>query len=394
MHSVELFAGCGGLALGIADAGFEHALVAEYDAQAHATLLLNKSRGLRHVKDWGLKHGDVCEIDYSHLAKTVDLISGGPPCQPFSIGGKHKGPTDTRNMWPEAIRAVQELQPKAFVFENVRGLLRPAFEQYLYFLRLQLSYPEVKGKQAETWKQHLVRLIQHDKKVGAPSYRVLIQGINAADYGAPQKRHRAIVMGVRADVNSDFTFPSPTHTREKLLWNQYVTGEYWERHEISKAMRPVIAESDKAIIAELRETLKLPQGRAWITTRDALDGLPRPISTAEEIAHHLLHRGARIYVGHTGSTWDQPAKALKAGAHGVPGGENIIVSRKGSVRYFTIREMARLQGFPDNYNFSGPWVSLIRQLGNAVPVQVGRAFGREIYDILSAKTSLKYKKIA
>jgi DNA (cytosine-5)-methyltransferase 1 len=91
-----------------------------------------------------------------------------------------------------------------------------------------------------------------------------------------------------------------------------------------------------------------------------------------------LHPGARIYDKHTGSVWDQPAKALKAGDHGVPGGENILAPGDGSVRYFTLREMARLQGLPDTFRVGGGWAAPIRQLGNAVPVQIGCAFGKKI----------------
>jgi DNA (cytosine-5)-methyltransferase 1 len=99
---------------------------------------------------------------------------------------------------------------------------------------------------------------------------------------------------------------------------------------------------------------------------------------SESLPNHLLHPGARVYTGHTGSSWDEPAKALKAGAHGVPGGENIVVSGDGRVRYFTIREMARLQGMPDKFEIDETWQTSIKQLGNAVPVEVGYVFGKAI----------------
>src|SRR4051794_27161010 len=129
MRSLELFAGCGGLALGIARAGFKHDLVVEFDRDSVITLNENKVRKVRHVRHWDISQVDARELDYRDH-EGVDLVSGGPPCQPFSIGGKHLGPRDPRNMWPEAMRAIRALCPKAFIFENVRGLFRPDFSAY------------------------------------------------------------------------------------------------------------------------------------------------------------------------------------------------------------------------------------------------------------------------
>lgn len=389
MKSIELFAGCGGLALGIAEAGFSHVLVAERDVQATSTLQSNKKRGLRHIREWPLFEGDVRDIDYSKLE--ADLVAGGPPCQPFSIGGKHKGPSDTRNMWPEAIRAVRELHPKAFVFENVRGLLRPAFENYLEFLKLQLAFADITADGGLPWEMEMAKLKARIRASGAkPRYTVLVQGINAADYGAPQKRHRAIIMGVRTDIAQTFEFPRPTHSREALVWSQRVDGSYWERHGISKRKRPPISDADAFILARIKDGDK-PTELPWVTVRDAIADLPKPTVNKEAISGHRLHPGARIYPPrHTGSSWDEPAKALKAGAHGVPGGENILAPGDGTVRYFTVREMARLQGLPDTFRImGGEWRSPTRQLGNAVPVHVGRMFGQAIKEILARKKLMR-----
>ena len=384
MLSVETFAGCGGLALGLAQAGFEHALVVERDPMAAATLFANKKRRVRYIADWPIKQADIADVDFKELSASIDLVSGGPPCQPFSIGGKHQGPADERNMWPEAIRAVRELRPKAFLFENVRGLLRPAFANYLDFIRLYLSWPEIEPKTRETWKRRLAWLRMREAAGRAPTYRVLIRGINAADYGAPQKRHRAIVIGVRADVADSFTFPHPTHTREALVWSQWVTGKYWDLHGIARKHRPEMDEGEQLIRDRLREQNVEPGEKPWETVRDAIGDLPTPKEDAEPISNHRLHPGARTYPRHTGSTWDQPAKALKAGDHGVPGGENILAPVDGTVRYFTLREMARLQGLPDTFQIGDGWKNPIKQLGNAVPVQVGRAFGLEIARLIDA----------
>lgn len=382
MRSVELFAGCGGLAFGLAEAGFKHALVVEKDPQASKTLARNKDRGIRHFAEWNIAPRDVRTVDYSALADTIDLVAGGPPCQPFSIGGKHKGPTDARNMWPEAIRAVRELRPRAFVFENVRGLLRPAFAAYLEFLRLQLAWPEIENPSSRGWRVHYGVLGRHAASGAAPTYHVHIQGINAADYGAPQKRHRAIILGFRSDVASEVSFPKPTHSREALVWSQRVTEEYWERHGLKRGARPAITAADRALLTVLQTQGVAPVESPWTTVRDAIHDLPAPLTLVERVENHLLHVGARIYEKHTGSSWDEPAKALKAGDHGVPGGENIVVGLRGAVRYFTIREMARLQGLPDDFTIEHGWASPIKQLGNAVPVQVGRAFGGAIKTIL------------
>ena len=387
MRSVEIFAGCGGLALGIAEAGFEHALVIERDPLASATLATNQKRGVRHMAKWPLRESDIQEVSFANLAGKIDLVSGGPPCQPFSIGGKHQGPSDERNMWPEAIRAIRELRPKAFLFENVRGLLRPAFVSYQTFLKLQLSWPELRPKRGETWRHHLRRLLERERAGKTPTYRVVIRGINAADYGAPQKRHRAIVIGILSEISEALEFPAGTHSREALVWCQWVTGEYWERHGIARSARPKLDDSEGRILARLREQGVKPDEQPWMTVRDAIGDLPEPSPGVEPIPNHRLHPGARIYPRHTGSAWDQPAKALKAGDHGVPGGENILAPGDGTVRYFTLREMARLQGLPDDFVIGEGWKGPIKQLGNAVPTQVGETFGREIARLIRGRKS-------
>src|SRR5687768_15392708 len=121
MKSLELFVGAGGLALGMGNAGFEHTSVVEWNANACDTIRLNQKRGIPLVMDWDLYQGDARAFDYGNISKDIAVISGGPPCQPFSMGGNHKAYNDTRDMFPEAVRAVRELKPKAFIFENVKG---------------------------------------------------------------------------------------------------------------------------------------------------------------------------------------------------------------------------------------------------------------------------------
>lgn len=387
MRSVELFAGCGGLALGLARAGFRHELVLELDPHAVATLSENKRRGVDHVANWPIVHKDVHGLDFSGIAGEIDLVAGGPPCQPFSIGGRHLGPEDDRNLWPEAIRAVRELRPKAFIFENVRGLLRPAFDDYLSYLKLYLASPEIAIGTDENWLLHLKRLRRRAASESLTSYRVIFRAINTADYGAPQQRHRAIAIGIRSDVVAEWVFPEGVHSREALVWSKFVSGSYWMEHG-EELFRPVReSASDAVMLSRLLNQMFEPPESPWLTVRDAIGDLPTPTEGCEPVFNHRLRPGARVYPRHTGSKWDQPAKALKAGDHGVPGGENMLVLDEGGVRYFTLREMARLQGFPDDFVLPNSWKRPIKQLGNAVPVQVGEAFGRGIADILAGAVS-------
>ncbi|MDP1626741.1 DNA cytosine methyltransferase [Parvibaculum sp.] len=382
MKSVELFSGCGGLAMGLAQSGFHHLAMVEWNAEACATLQHNKRRKVRHVKAWPFQQADVRSIDWNAIAECVDLVAGGPPCQPFSIGGKGGGNADERDMWPEAVRAVRELQPKAFLFENVRGLLRPAFTNYLNWIQACLARPEARRRQNESHDEHVARL---SRMRGVPTYRVEVFAVNAADYGAPQKRHRVIIAGGRSDLDIHFDFPEPTHTYERLLWDQWVSGEYWERHNMSA---PKSGPTDKRairIVERLKSSLLAPKGRAWVTVRDAIHGLGEP-GNSSTVLNHTFQAGARIYPGHTGSPLDEPAKALKAGDHGVPGGENMMVKDDGSVRYFTIREAARLQGLPDEFEFPRSWTESMRQLGNAVPVQLANAMGKTLSTALRASS--------
>ncbi|MFN4310073.1 MAG: DNA cytosine methyltransferase [Ferrovibrio sp.] len=382
MRSVELFAGCGGLALGVARAGFKHDLVVEWDADSVKTLEENKRQGVPHIKDWEIEHSDTRNLDFRPIKGDVDLLSGGPPCQPFSIGGNHLGQKDERNMWPEAIRAVRETRPKAFIFENVRGLLRPAFEDYLEYITLQLTYPHIQKKTGERWKSHLVRLKAHSisKQGNNRAYRVLVRGINAADYGAAQKRHRAIVIGVAAEFGDEWEFPAATHSIEALAWAKHVDQGYWARHGVRRIATPS-SMAELQAFGRVKNLEEPPKEKPWVTVRDVIGDLPDPKKNPD-IQGHWQHPGARAYANHTGSCMDEPAKALKAGDHGVPGGENMVVNRNGNVRYFTIREMARLQGMPDDYVVSGSWKAATRQLGNAVPTEVGKSIAKRILKII------------
>jgi len=389
VRSIELFAGAGGLAIGTARAGFEHDVVIEWDHDACETLRLNADADHGHGSAWEVVEGDVRKYDFRQHHGTIEFISGGPPCQPFSLGGKHLGHDDARNMFPEAVRAVREIQPKAFIFENVKGLLRKNFSNYYNYIIHQLRFPEVTPKGDEEWVDHLARLerLFTGGKHKGLKYNVVFRLLNAADYGVPQHRWRVLIVGVRSDLNIEFSFPERgTHEEDALLYDKWVSGDYWERHRIPKRQRPPVPERLKGHIDYLSCQMRIMLGNAWQTVRDAIADLPRINlgQSSTKISNHFLNPGARSYPGHTGSEYDEPAKALKAGDHGVPGGENTLRLMDGTVRYFSVRECARLQTFPDEWVLAGSWTESMRQLGNAVPVRLAEGIATRLRKTIEA----------
>jgi DNA (cytosine-5)-methyltransferase 1 len=395
MKSIELFSGAGGLTLAIAKAGFHAEAIVEMNPDAMETLLLNQRMGNNISKRSMLHRMDVRDFGYEFPEDTITLLAGGPPCQPFSQGGKHAGPKDHRNMFPEVLRAVRALKPKAILIENVRGLVREMFSDYFNYILLGLRFPLLKQQTDESWTAHLRRLRNFEKVGKAPSlsYDIAFKVLNAADYGVPQKRERLFIVCTRSDLELEWEFPSPTHSFDKLLWDKWITGEYWKRHAISRRKTPKPHWKLEARLKRLQKTGE-PKTLAWQTVRDALADLPPPHRrmSAGSIPNHEFYPGARSYHGHTGSVFDFPAKTLKAGAHGVPGGENMLALPDGSVRYFTIRECARLQTFPDDYVFSGGWCASVKQLGNAVPVKFGFVVARSLAKALKRKSRASHAK--
>ena len=374
MNSLELFCGAGGLALGLERAGFRHRALIEWDKDSCANITSNISHGYRPIKKWNVINADVRDIDYSEFSD-VALISGGPPCQPFSLGGKAKGNEDKRDMFPEAVRAVRELQPRAFIFENVKGLLRRSFSSYFSYILLQLQHPEVTRPKGKNWEEHLAVLEKHHTAhhKNELRYNVVFRLVNAADYGVPQQRHRVIIVGFRDDIEARWSFPDPTHSKEALQYAQWVTGEYWERHNLPKP-------DDVELSSTPRLFDNPPASKPWVTVRDAISDLPDP--STHSISYPTNHEFTGVgkqYVGHSGSSLDAPSKTIKAGAHGVPGGENMVILDDGSQRYYTVRESARIQTFPDDYSFYGSRTENMRQIGNAVPVALAEIIGHSVY---------------
>ncbi len=327
MRSLELFSGCGGLAKGLELAGFEHRAFVEINKWACQSLRANFNPTLVHEVD-------VCRFDFG-VVGPVDLIAGGPPCQPFSLGGLSRAYADSRDMFPQAIRAIHELKPRGFIFENVKGLLRKSFSDYFEYIVLRLTFPELVPPAGQDWREHLAELRGVEfPAYGGLKYDVQYRLLNAVDYGVPQRRERVFIVGLRNDLGLKWEWPAKAPGRTTIA--------------------DVIG--------------RLPDAR-----RD------------NDLGDHVFVDGAREYPGHTGSDYDKPSKTIKAGAHGVPGGENMIRFPDGSLRYMTVHEAKLIQTFPDDYRICGSWGEALRQIGNAVPVQLARLMGEQMKRALGAR---------
>jgi DNA (cytosine-5)-methyltransferase 1 len=373
MNTLELFSGAGGLAKGLELAGFEHSAFVEFNEDACSSLR-------RNFDPEKVFEGDIRDFNF-HQLSGIDVVAGGPPCQPFSLGGKHGANNDCRDMFPYAIEAIETLTPKVFVFENVKGLLRESFSNYFRYIILRLTFPDAHAGLKATWQEHFKFLqnINYDR-YGGIKYKVKHKLVNAADYGVPQCRERVVIVGIRSDLDAIWNFPTATHSEERLLWDKFVTGSYWDCHKVPKTQRETCFNGLEARVKNLRNTFGFfePELKPWRTVRDALKDVPDP-RAKHGIVDHIFRDLARIYPGHTGSDFDLPSKTLKAGGHGVPGGENMIRFHDGSVRYFTVFEGKRIQTFPDDYQIVGAWTEAMRQIGNAVPVILGEKIGEALF---------------
>ncbi len=417
---VELFAGGGGLAMAVHAAGFRPLLVNECAKWACESLRVNPPDPEDPEKRWPLVQGDVREVDYTkYVNEEVDVLAGGPPCQPFSLGGAHKGMEDERNMFPEMFRAIRELRPKAVICENVRGLLRPSFRPYFKYILNEMRLPFEQRDEEASWEDHneiLEKLIANETVEPSKRYEVKEIEVNAANYGVPQIRNRVLIVAFRADLNIDWVkfAPQQTHSEESMIHSMREGGDYWRRHHT------VDPDVRKRVIANLprldyddpktQEKLKLAP---WRTLRDAIKGIdenegnPLPDVTEEAVREkievegipdHIGWPGARMYTGHTPNVLDRPAKTVKAGVHGVPGGESVMqlddvsfVNHGGGTgfRYMTVRETARVMTFPDHVVLGGPRGEKMRQLGNAVPVKLGAVFSKAVAEALTSSGALE-----
>ena len=299
---VEICAGAGGQAIGLDNAGFEHVALVEYESEYCEVLKNNRP-------DWNVICADVHNFDGTPY-KGVDLLAGGVPCPPFSMASKQLGQDDERDLFPEAIRLVKEIHPRAVMLENVRGFLDPKFTDY---------------------RKHIMDSIS---KLG---YKVQIKLLNACDYGVPQLRPRVIIIGIRNDINTEFSYPD----------------EYTQ---------------DSPTVGEVLR--KLMGANGWSDV-DAW------AAQANKIAPTIVGGSKK----HGGPDLG-PVRARKAWAElGVDGSgvanEAPAVDFVGMPK-LTKEMIALIQGFPPEWNFGKRKTAACRMIGNAFPPPVAKAVGLEI----------------
>jgi DNA-cytosine methyltransferase len=326
-NSIELFAGGGGLALGMSLAGFHHVLLNEFETSACKTLKFNKP-------EWNVIEGDVRHIDFTPLRGKIDFLSGGFPCQAFSYAGKGAGFGDTRGtLFFELARAVKETQPKVFLGENVKGLVS-----------------HEGGRTFETIRNSIAAL----------GYTLVEPRVlRAIMYQVPQKRERLILVAIRNDIAKRVTFhwPSPYHRvltlRDALF-----------KSEIFDCDAPV---SEGAQYPHKKQEVlsMVPQGGDW---RD----LP------EDVAKDYMGGSWHLGGGKTGMarrlSLDEPSLTLTCS----PCQKQTERCHPLETRPLSVREYARIQTFPDYWQFQGSMNEKYKQIGNAVPVNLAWAVGRSL----------------
>ncbi|MDD3695803.1 MAG: DNA (cytosine-5-)-methyltransferase [Lentisphaeria bacterium] len=331
-RSLELFAGAGGLALGLEMAGFEHIALNELMTDACATLQKNRPH-------WNVLPGDVENIDFNEYKHGVDLLSGGFPCQAFSYAGKKLGFADTRGtLFHQFARVVEEIRPKAFMAENVRGLLN-----------------HDGGKTLRTMR----------KVIGELGYDLIEpQFLKAIFYMVPQKRERLFLIGIRQDLRDtlQFQWPSP-YTKILTLQDALKTGILYDCDCPDSPGQSY--PKRKAEILSL-----VPPGGYW---RD----LPK------ELQKEYMKGSYHLEGGKTGMarrlSWNEPSLTLTC----APAQKQTERCHPDETRPLTTREYARIQTFPDDWEFVGSVSSVYKQIGNAVPVNLAWAMGRALIRMLN-----------
>jgi len=330
--SVELFAGGGGLALGMEQAGFRHLLLNEYDHNACETLRMNRPQ-------WNVVEGDIHDVDFTGYRDRIDFLSGGFPCQAFSFAGKRLGFEETRGtLFFELARAVSEIRPKVFMCENVRGLQEHDGGRTLSVIAdviAELGYTLVPP-------------------------RVL----KAIMYKVPQKRERLILVAVRNDFASrvNYQWPSPYH-RVMTLRDAFFAGDLYST-DVPESEGQQYPEKKKKVMAQV------PMGGDW---RD----LP------EDVAKEYMKGSYFLGGGKTGMarrlSLDEPSLTLTC----APAQKQTERCHPVETRPLTVREYARIQTFPDDWKFAGNMSAQYKQIGNAVPVNLAAAIGRSLVRLLN-----------
>ena len=307
LKSIEICAGAGGQALGLEMAGFKHIALVEYEKKYCETLKKNRP-------EWNIICEDVKNFSGKPYRNKIDLLAGGVPCPPFSVAGKQLGSDDERDLFPEALRLIEEINPKAVMLENVRGFLDPTFKDY---------------------RESIL------KRIDELGYNVQIKLLNASDYGVPQLRPRIVIVGIRKDVQGKFSYPLPTSEKVKTVGetlldlmkkNQWQNANEWAK-QASTIAPTIVGGSKKHGGPDLGP---IRARKAW----------------------------AQLGVDGKGIANEAPEKDFE----GMP--------------RLTPRMLARIQGFPDTWNFGDKKTAACRMIGNAFPPPVAKAVGEEIRKVL------------
>jgi len=336
--SIELFAGAGGLALGLEKAGITHTMLNEIDKNAVATLKKNRP-------NWKVEHGDISEIDFTPYKDKIDLLTGGFPCQAFSYAGKRRGFEDTRGtLFYEFARALKETNAPVFIIENVKGLRS-----------------HDKGKTLETMIDVLTNEL--DYHVFEPKV------LKAIHYRVPQKRERLIIVGIRKEFKDkvEYNYPEP-YDKIYTLKDALKKGELFDTDvEISGGQ---LYPTRKKEILDL-----VPPGEYWRSL---------PIEIQKEYMQKSFYLGG----GKTGMarriSWDEPSLTLTCS----PAQKQTERCHPDETRPFQVREYARIQTFPDDWMFEGSLSQQYKQIGNAVPVNLAEEIGYSIVKLLNDISNL------
>lgn len=322
LQVLELFAGAGGLALGLQGAGFTHYALIELDKDCINTLRTNRP-------NWPIINSDVKDIDFNIYRNKIDILAGGFPCQSFSYAGKRLGLQDSRgSLVYQFIRAIQESQPKTFLGENVRGLLTI--------------------DNGETFKSIKSAL----EDIGYVIYHKLL---NAVNYNVPQKRERLIIIGFRKDLQVNYQFPTPN---PKII-------------TLREALKdcPV---SPCAKYSPLREQVLnlVSPGGCWVNL---------PVEIQKDYMKAAFYSGGGKRGAARRLHWDEPSHTLLAS----PSQKLTDRCHPNETRPLSVREYARIQTFPDDWVFTGSLLNQYKQIGNAVPVELGKAIATSIKSALT-----------
>lgn len=315
MRSIEFCAGAGGQAIGLEQAGFRHEALVEIEQDFAKSLTLNRPA-------WNVAAQDMNTFD-GRPYKGVELLAAGLPCPPFSVAGKQLGDKDERNLFPAALRLIDEIQPQAIMIENVRGFLSAVFEDYRTHLKAQLS------------------------KMG---YHTEWRLLNASDFGVPQLRPRVVIIALKKELTDLFDWPT-VHPHNPLT--------------VGETLRDLMAANGWKGTA------------AWV--KRANDIAPTIVGGSKK------HGGPDLGPTRARQAWASLGVEGKSLADDAPARDFVGVPR------LTVRMVARLQGFPDAWQFYGRKTTAYRQVGNAFPPPVARAVADSVRIALSARRSFAIK---